>query len=172
MNRFKPGSPTPGCAFPKPVREKRRVSKGKDVAKTNKNITHDDILWGCISVLQDKYPEFGFYHVPNSLYSLISTSGDLSHVFARSIGFEASSELKQEIADSIKGVADLVVWSPVVAGKTKLSIMGEIKCGSDHIRASQRDWAKGALFEWRSVAEFEKDMLIFADICDKFSKGS
>lgn len=162
MKRFRPGVPSDKCAFPKPTRVKRKVSGGRDVIASVGS--HDGLLWGCIGVLQDSYPEFPFLHVPNSLYEIIGTGGDLSHVLPRCLGFEASMALKQEIADSIKSVADLVIWSPVIIDHTRLSIAGEIKTGPDKIRKGQRDWAKGALFEWRSVDEFKRDMKKFKSI--------
>lgn len=169
MKRFQPGKPKLGCILPKPVRAVRPSGMaGRQQKKYDENgelirpklTEHDKLLYAIIERLQEAYPEYLYIHIPNSLYSLISSVPDsrgLWWCFEKSLGRKAARALKDELSDAFKGVPDLTIISP--AGRV---LQGEVKCGSDRISKPQRRKGGRGLKEWRTVDDFTCDMAAFS----------
>jgi hypothetical protein len=172
-------SATPECPFPKPVRSKRNAGSfrpKKPIPATDNSAplsspscpaitAHDKLLYECIDVLQQGYPEYSFLHIPNELYGLIGAvpGNELFWVLEKGLGRAKSVQVKKILADAFKGVPDLIVFAPGgTAAGVRASMMGEVKVGSDRIRRPQRQWARGYLLEWRTVEQFQEDMQAFA----------
>lgn len=123
---------------------------------------HDKLLYECIRYLQENYPQFIYQHIPNELYSMISSvpcANGLWWLFEKGLGKQRAIRLKQILADAFVGVSDLVVFTPLGAYCT--AMMGEIKLGADHVHKRQRQRAGGTLHVWNSIEAFAKDVREF-----------
>lgn len=168
--KYQTPNPTPGCAFPKPVRQKSRPTtpdKPKRLRETAKaratTPPHNSIVEQCCKLLDTQYPHLAYWHMPDELYRLIMPplSGDpLAWIFQNALGYEGGNELKRGLAASLKGVPDLIVID--FSCCPPRCLVGDVKRPGDQLRKSQRRWARGnSVQTWGSVDEFQVALASF-----------